>query len=182
MKTKCPACGASASLDVLLSNEGARAAVTMALQLPAPLGKLLVQYLGLFRPASRELSFDRVATLLGELLPMIQAGQIERAGRTWAAPVPAWKEALEQMLVARDKLQLPMKSHGYLLEIIAGMGSKAEAFKERAQEEQLRHRPREEPPAAPEEKKPKSWDERKKDAAPHIQALTEKFKTGGKRP
>lgn len=127
MKTACPACGAVFSLDVLLAHESARAAVMNALQLPAPLGKLLVQYLGLFRPAQRQLSFDRVANLLGELLPMIGAARVERGGRIWNAPQEYWKLALEDMLVKRDKLTLPLKSHGYLLEIIAGMSNKAEA-------------------------------------------------------
>jgi hypothetical protein len=38
------------TLDVLVAHEGAREAVLAALQLPAPIGKLLVQYLAMFRP------------------------------------------------------------------------------------------------------------------------------------
>lgn len=130
MKTTCPACGAVASLDALLGSEGARDAVMAALQLPAPIGKLLVQYLALFRPAKRQLSFDRVASILGELQPMIQAASIERNGRTWSAPQDYWKMALEEMIAKRDRLTLPLKSHGYLLEIIAGYSNKAEARQE----------------------------------------------------
>jgi hypothetical protein len=137
MKTSCPACGATASLDVLLGNEGAREAVMAALAMPAPIGKLLVQYLGLFRPASRNLSFDRVATLLNELLPLIAEARIERNGRLWSAPQDYWRMALEEMLAKRDSLTLPLKSHGYLLTIIAGYSSKAEAAQE-AQSENAR--------------------------------------------
>lgn len=143
MKTSCPACGAAFSLDALLGNEGAREAVMAALAIPAPLGKLLVQYLALFRPALRPgsgqaprmLSFDRVAGLLGELLPMIEAGKIARSGRTWSAPQDYWKQALEEMLAKRDKLTLPLKSHGYLLAIIESYGNKAEARSEAQQED-----------------------------------------------
>lgn len=127
MKTTCPACGAVASLDVLLGHEGARAAVQAALALPAPIGKLLVQYLALFRPPKRQLSFDRVASILGELQPMIEAAAIERNGRIWSAPQDYWRMGLEEMIAKRDRLTLPLKSHGYLLEIIAGFGNKAEA-------------------------------------------------------
>jgi hypothetical protein len=134
MKTSCPACGATASLDVLLGNEGAREAVMAALAMPAPIGKLLVQYLGLFRPASRNLSFDRVATLLNELLPLIAEARIERNGRLWSAPQDYWRMALEEMLAKRDSLTLPLKSHGYLLTIIAGYSSKAEAAQEQQTE------------------------------------------------
>ncbi len=136
MKTSCPACGAVASLDVLVGHEGARDAVMAALRLPAPLGKLLVQYIALFRPASRNLSMDRLASLLAELQPMIDAARIERNGRTWSAPQDYWKLALEDMIAKRDKLTLPLKSHGYLLEIICGYGLKAEARDEQQRENQ----------------------------------------------
>lgn len=130
MKTSCPACGAVASVDVLIGNEGAREAVMAALAMPAPIGKLLVQYLGLFRPAQRQLSFDRVANLLGELLPMIGEAKIERGGRIWSAPQDYWAMGLNEILAKRDNLTLPLKSHGYLLTIIAGYSEKAEAKKE----------------------------------------------------
>ena len=127
MKLSCPACGAVASLDVLLGHEGAREAVMAALALPAPLGKLLVQYLALFRPAQRQLSLDRVASLLAELQPMIAEAKIERGGRIWSAPIDYWQMALTEMVAKRDGLTLPLKSHGYLLAIIAGYSEKADA-------------------------------------------------------
>ena len=126
------------SLDALLASEGAREAVMTALQLPAPLGKALVQYLALFRPAQRQLSFDRVNSLLGELLPMIQSGKIERNGRLWAAPVESWRQGIEEMLAKRGSLTLPLKGHGYLLTIIAGYADKIEARAEAQAEERQR--------------------------------------------
>ncbi len=136
MKLSCPACGAEMTLDVLIGNEAARDAVLIALQLPAPLGKLLIQYLAMFRPAKRQLSWERVAAILGELREPMAGGQIERHGRTWAAPLDYWKAALEHMVQLRadEKLQLPLKSHGYLLEVIAGMSGKAEAKAESGEE------------------------------------------------
>jgi hypothetical protein len=130
VKTACPACGATFSLDTILGNEGAREAVMAALAMPAPIGKLLVQYLALFRPAQRQLSFDRVANLLNELLPMISTASIERNGRTWSAPQEYWSMALSEMIAKRDNLTLPLKSHGYLLAIIEGYSNKAETKKE----------------------------------------------------
>lgn len=135
MRLTCPACGAATSLDAALAHEGAREAVMIALQLPAPLGKLLVQYVALFRPAARQLSLDRLAALLGELLPMIESGRIERGGRVWAAPLESWRAALDDILAKRDKLTLPLKSHGYLLAIIEGYGQKAEGKLEAQQED-----------------------------------------------
>lgn len=124
------------SLDVLLAHEGAREAVLAALQLPAPLGKLLVQYLAMFRPRKRQLSWERVSALLEELRVAIAAAQIQRNGRAHAAPLEYWKEALEHMVQLRDqgKLQLPLKSHGYLFEVIVGRSEKAGAKAESARE------------------------------------------------
>jgi len=137
VKLSCPACGSLSSLDALLGNEGAREAVMAALAMPAPLGKLMVQYLALFRPAQRQLSFDRVANLLNELQPMIAAAKIARNGRICSAPQDYWKQAIEEMLNKRDKLTLPLKNHGYLLTIIDNYSNKAEARKEQQHEDQL---------------------------------------------
>lgn len=136
MKLKCPACGALASLDVLISAEGAREAVMLALQFPAPLGKKLIQYLALFRPATRDLSFERVASLLAEILPDIQAGKIKRAGRDWNLLMDYWSMAIDTVLAARDagRLTLPLKGHGYLYEVLVGIADKAEGRKEAQQE------------------------------------------------
>lgn len=132
MKLKCPACGALASLDILLTTEGAREAILLAMQFPAPLGKRLIQYLALFRPATRELSFDRVASLLNEILPDIQSGKIRRAGRDWSLLQDYWLLAIDTVLAARDagRLTLPLKGHGYLYEVLVGIADKAEGRKE----------------------------------------------------
>ena len=137
MKTACPACGSVFSLDALLGNEGAREAVIAALEIPAPIGWLLIRYLALFRPAQRQLSMDRLANLLNELLPMIRDARIERNGRSYSAPQDYWKAALEDMVSKRDKLTLPLKNHGYLLAIIEGYNLKAEAKTETQREDRL---------------------------------------------
>lgn len=137
MKITCPACGAEMTLDVAIAHEGARAATLTALELPERLGKALIAYVSLFRPPKRQLSHDRLAALLGELLPLIQAAQIERNGRAWPAPIDYWRAAIETMLAKRDagRLQLPLRSHGYLLEIIAGIASDAEGRMEKQREQ-----------------------------------------------
>lgn len=134
MKLTCPACNALFTLDAALQGDAAREAVLTALALPAPLAKLLVRYLTCFAPAKRQLSWERVATLLGELAGPIAEAKIERNGRTWSAPMGYWQMGLETVLQARDggKLTLPLKSHGYLFEVIAGLSGKAEALAESA--------------------------------------------------
>jgi hypothetical protein len=160
MKLVCPACGATGSLEMFLRDVSARAALASALKLPPPLAPLLANYLGLFRPGKRSLTWDRVERLLSELLEPIQAGKLKRNGRDWPVPVTTWQAALEELLAKREKLNLPLKSHGYLFEIVAGMSDKAEASLERDKEEQLRNRPQLGPrQEAPERIDPhKAWE------------------------
>ncbi|AKO45710.1 hypothetical protein [[Haemophilus] ducreyi] len=119
MKVKCSACGAVHSLDALVANQAASDALNTALMVNGELGKALIGYLGLFRPTKTSLTFDRVAKLLNELTPMIREGKIQRDGCEFSAPSESWIYAINQMLASRQTLKLPMKSHGYLLEIIA---------------------------------------------------------------
>ena len=142
MHLTCPACAARFSIEAALTDEAARTAVAAALKLPAPLGDLTLRYLALFRPDKRALSWDRAARLLSELLAPIQAAQVERHGRTWAAPLELWRQGLEQVLEARERLTLPLKSHGYLLEIVAALASKSEGAREHKAEQAAAHRPR----------------------------------------
>ena len=130
MRLTCPNCYETLSLAALIEHDAAREAIKLALEFPAPLGKQLLQYASLFKPAQRALSMDRFASILNELLPMIQAAQIERNGRAWPAP-----QAFETMLQSRDKLALPLKSHGYLLEILVGSANKAEGKAEKQTEQ-----------------------------------------------
>lgn len=136
MKTRCPACGAVASLDALINHDAARDVVRQVFALSDPLGKALIAYLGLFRPAERELTFGRVAVLLGEILPDISRGRVTRGGREWPAPRSAWVAAIEVVTTA-PALKRPLKSHGYLYEVIAGAANGAEARAE-AEAEQKR--------------------------------------------
>ncbi len=122
MKTRCPACGATSSLDVLMAHEDASRALSVVFKLSGTLGSVLVRYIGLFRPAQRDLTMSRVASLLNELVPDLQAQRITRNGQVFEAPGEAWIWAIEQALAARDagRLKLPLKNHGWLYEVISG--------------------------------------------------------------
>lgn len=135
MKLVCPSCGFFAAPDAFLAESEAQRALLLAFKLPPQLAAPMQQYLRLFRPAQRALTARRIETLLGELLPMIEACRIERRGRIWPAPVEAWRTALDEMVVKRDRLTLPLKSHGYLLEIIVGHADRAEGAVEAKREE-----------------------------------------------
>lgn len=120
MRTRCPNCGTTLSLDALIAHDGAREALGVAFKLSGPLGNALIRYLGLFRPETRELTMDRVAKLLAELLPDLQAQRIERAGQVFEAPPACWAWAIEQTLAAREagRLVTPLKGHGWLYQVM----------------------------------------------------------------
>lgn len=121
MRTRCPNCGTTLSLDALIAHDGAREALGIAFKMSGPVGHALVRYLGLFRPESRELTMDRVAKLLGELLPGLQAQRIERGGQVFDAPPECWLWAVEQTLIAREsgRLATPLKGHGWLYQVMS---------------------------------------------------------------
>ena len=120
MKVRCPTCGAVMSLDVLIAHDDAREALIALTGISDDLFKAVLRYLTLFRPAEKDLSFNRVSKLIGEIAPMIREGEIVRNRKTYPAPREAWIWAATRCLEARDagKLTPPLTSHGYLLENI----------------------------------------------------------------
>ena len=121
MNIKCPNCGAVHSLDSLINDADASAVLKAVLEMDAELGKATIRYIGLFRPAKSQLSWARTAKLLNELMPMIKAQEAVRDGVSSPAPAEAWLHGFNETVNARDqgRLKLPLKSHGYLLEIVS---------------------------------------------------------------
>ncbi|MGB0212952.1 hypothetical protein [Algiphilus sp.] len=138
MRLSCPSCGAHGSLEFFAGDAAAREASLLFGRLPAELAPLTQQYLALWRPRKQALRWQRVVKILGELVECIEAGHVERHGRTWPAPVPVWQRALESVLERRDKLSLPLTGHGYLYAIVTGDADKHEAQAEREAEEQVK--------------------------------------------
>lgn len=139
MIVTCTACGARHSLDALLAANCASEAMR-ALAVITPLGRKMVSYLALFRPEKRSLTWERVNTLVEQIAPAIVSGRAQHAGHSYAAPEDVWCAAIDAVLAARDAgtLRTPLKSHGYLLSIIATAAEKAQARSEAQAEENKR--------------------------------------------
>lgn len=127
MRGVCPECGCTGDLIVFIPDGEARQAIAAALKVMPELEPLVLRYLGMFRPMQRGITMTRTVALLQQLATDMKRGQIERKGRLWVAPLGHWRAALEQITENRDSLQLPLKSHGYLYEILTGMADKSEA-------------------------------------------------------
>lgn len=140
MKIVCPNCQCTYDLAAALELQGARAAVVSAMSLTGDLGRLLAHYVGMFKPAKKALSFERLERLLAEIVPQIEGQVVLRRGAEIPAPRDLWVMALRTMVEQRDsgKLELPLKTHGYLLEIVATHAQRGAAKQEREVETALR--------------------------------------------
>lgn len=139
MQIRCPCCGATTSLEHLIAVDDARLAIERALKL-SPIGPDIIRYLSLFRPAKRALSWERVATILGELAPMFESSQITWEARDYPAPKASIRAAIEVLMQMRasGNLTTPLGNHNLLRSIIARRHEQAQAKAERAREDQLR--------------------------------------------
>jgi len=138
MRLICPECGAVGSIAQFASDLDARAAVDIIAHVPGDIGIAMLGYLSLFRPAKRVLTWPRAHRLLADLQELMAAPCVQRRGKDWPVTPLMWRQALEQMVDARPRLTLPLKSHGYLLEIVAGLADKAAASAEDKREADLR--------------------------------------------
>ncbi|CAH0445474.1 hypothetical protein LMG10661_01692 [Ralstonia syzygii subsp. syzygii] len=138
----CPVCRCFMSAEVVFAHEGINEAIRHLCNAHPKGGELLrplLAYVGMFAPVKTEMRRDRVAALLRELVPMINAGTVrDKHGVTHAAPPEYWRQAFEEMAARRDTgdLQLPLKSHGYLQAVVVGLASSAAASAERKTEAQ----------------------------------------------
>ena len=110
MKTRCPACGATTSLDALLGHSEASRAFVAAINLVGDLAKPIIQYLGMFRSENRDLTFDRASKLLNELAADINANQIKRGHHFHPAPKAAWIWAINISLNDETKANCNYRS------------------------------------------------------------------------
>ena len=141
---QCPACGAEFDLAVAFSHEVDQRALSRLAAVSIPLGARVLRYVALFTPPKQRLTMAKKLKLILQLLPDLERKAITHKGRDWPAPLEAWAMAFDQMLAARDaqRLELPMKGHGYLYAVLAGMADKHEAAQEAKREEDARLRPR----------------------------------------
>ena len=132
----CPVCGAELDMTVLFAHEHDQRALARLATVSIPMGARVLQYLTLFTPPKTRLTAAKKIKLILHLLPDLERRAITFKGRDWAAPLDAWAQAIDQMLLARDqgKLDLPMKGHGYLYSILSGMADKFESQAEQQRE------------------------------------------------
>ena len=141
MQLVCPCCDTPFPIEAGLADaDGKRLAALLAEMDPA-LGRAVIGYLRLFRPAKQALRTARAAKLVAELDALVRAGTVcrdERAGVRRPATSAHWAEGIEQMLGQRERLTLPLSTHHYLRAIVFGLADQADAAAERQREADVR--------------------------------------------
>jgi hypothetical protein len=132
----------------MTEDASARRVAALFGELPPEVARVIPPYLALFRPLKTGLRWSRTETILSELVSMIREGY-KRGGRRVRPAPSVWVDALHSV-VGRD-FRRPLRGHGYLLEVAAGLASQSEAAEEHAHHESLRKgkRPAREAAAAP---------------------------------
>jgi hypothetical protein len=108
-------------LAAFASDAEARACMAEIAQLPDGVAHSAVDYLALFRPPKRALSWSRAHRLLTDIAHLMDSPALHRGGRDHAVTPELWAAALTQVVDQRERLTLPLKSHGYLLTILASL-------------------------------------------------------------
>lgn len=120
MKLRCPKCAATG--DVLLFVEAEQTRQTlMRLLVRNPIGLLVLRYVDLHKPATRDMSSDRWNKLAVEVMDLVEQGSLPYQGRAIPAPLEAWQYAVDEAYKQRDagKLTLPLSGHGWITSVIA---------------------------------------------------------------
>lgn len=138
MNLTCPNCALTFPIAAGANDADARRFAAMMGDLPPVVCRPLIDYLGLFKPRKTGLRWSRMITVLQDIAPEIIAGQVRRDGRVLPASADIWAEGLRQMADKRDRLTLPLKSNGYLRELVFGLADRAGAKEERERELSLR--------------------------------------------
>ena len=127
----CPSCGATASACAWENDIAAREAMQAVIALPAPVAKVTLGYLSLFRPLERALTWKKVKKVVGELSALVATGYLQVQGKpARSCPPQFWATGMEQMIERSATLQRPLKNHNYLRQIVWQLADQADAQQE----------------------------------------------------
>ena len=107
---RCPVCHTSIHLDAMVNDEAARELLGILAPLDGATGRILMNYIALFRPAKSDLSFNRALTLVNETLALT-------SNRDWLRA--ALEETVIKLRAARiDGNPRPITNHNYLKKVL----------------------------------------------------------------
>lgn len=106
---RCPVCHSRIGLEQLVQDEAGRELLALLARLDVPTGTALVSYIGLFRPANRDLANDRALKLAHETLAL--------ESPQWLST--ALQETVETLREKRAQGDVkPLSNHNYLKRVL----------------------------------------------------------------
>lgn len=134
MRATCPHCAFQAEIEAFFADDEGKRLAAVAAELPPECGRAVLAYLRLFKPVKTGLRPARAVKLAREVADLVAAGHVckdERSGVRRPASPAMWARGIEQMLAQRDRINLPLESHGYLRAVVYGIADSADAAQER---------------------------------------------------
>lgn len=114
---RCPVCHSNLHLDALVNDAAASELLALIAPLDGGLGRALVAYIGLFRPAKSDLSFSRALKLANEALSL-------SSNRDWLRV--ALGQTVTSLRSARtDGQARPLTNHNYLKKVLNSINDQA---------------------------------------------------------
>lgn len=111
MQCKCPVCKSKFPLESLFQDQAGSEMMGLLATLPAGIAPRLLSYIGLFRSANRDLTFDRALRLLKETLKVCDDMERLAAG---------CEKTVENMRKKQQKPDFkPLDNHNYLKEVLS---------------------------------------------------------------
>lgn len=130
-----PSCGTEFPLEAGFKDEDGKKYGRLMGTLQPTTARALDAYLGLFKPRKTKLSIRRTFVLSNELVTLWNTGQLTRDSTTHTTEISDFVQSMEQMCISKPP-SLPLKNHGYLLEVVITTAAKrkeADGFRERAE-------------------------------------------------
>ena len=155
MRLVCPSCGAVASAEAWQNDSAIRYTFEALVQLPSPVLRQSLSYLGLFRQGTKALPWRRALTIARSLKDLVEAGSVHwQGGETRPCTAEIWGKAMEATLSSGPK---GLKNHNYLRhvawELAAELAARAEADREAARQRRRKDTDEEPPPLSDATKK-----------------------------
>jgi len=107
---RCPVCHTSIHLDAMVNDEAARELLGILAPIDGATGRVLMNYIALFRPAKSDLSFSRALVLVNDTLALT-------TNRDWLRA--ALEETVNKLRAARVEGQhRQLTNHNYLKKVL----------------------------------------------------------------
>lgn len=123
---QCPTCGEQFPFEAGFADADGKKLAALLAGLDPKLGRAVLNYLRLFSPAKRGLRTTKAIRLVEELLALVESGQVQRDARSTEskpATVRLWTAGIDQMVLGRERLQLPLENHNYLRAVVYGIAA-----------------------------------------------------------